>query len=523
MARRGATGLAILLAVATGVGALASDEMPADPEKKSEEKEKADKDKKEPPKPILSTTQHTVTIGGVALAYTASAGTLIVRNDKDEPYASMGYVAYTRKDATELSHRPITFAYNGGPGSSSYWLHMGALGPRRIVTADAAVTPPAPYTVVDNAYSILDKSDLVMIDPVGTGVSRAVGKAKDKEFWGTDPDIESVSRFIKEYVTANDRWSSPKYLLGESYGTTRSAGVVDYLQSNESMAFNGVILVSVALDLGAIFEYPQNERTFAMFLPTFAAVAWYHKALPHMPPSLEPLLKEVRVYALGDYTRALMQGAALSDAERDATAQKLHEYTGLSIEYIKKADLRVTEGEFTQELLREHRETVGRLDARFTGLTLDVLAKEADYDPQSEAISAAFTASFLDYYYRELKFPRDKTYTLAAPVYKDWDFGHKVPGSSFPIPGPTNTGPDLTHAMTTNPNLRVLVMNGLYDLATPFLATEYMMSHLGLEKSLQSNIEMKYYEAGHMMYVHPPSLERFKADVAAFIDRGQRR
>lgn len=523
MARRGVLPLTVFLTVATGVGAIAGDETSPDAEKKGAQDDKADKEKKEPPKPILSTTQHTATIGGAALSYAAAAGTLIVRNEKDEPYASMGYVAYTKKDVADLSRRPITFAYNGGPGSSSYWLHMGVLGPRRIVTADVAVTPPAPYPVVDNAFSILDKSDLVMIDPVGTGVSRAVGKAKDKDFWGTDPDIESVSRFIKEYVTANDRWNSPKYLLGESYGTTRSAGVVDYLQSNENMAFNGVILVSVALDLGAIFEFPQNERTFPMFLPTYAAVAWYHKALPRMAPALEPFLEEVRAYALGDYTKALMLGAAISEAEREATAQKLHEYTGLSIDYIKKADLRVTEGEFTQELLREHRETVGRLDARFTGLTLDVLAKEADYDPQSEAISAAFSASFLDYYYRELKFPRDKSYALSAPVYKEWDFKHKIPGAPFPIPGPTNTGPDLTHAMTTNPNLRVLVMNGIYDLATPFLATEYMMSHLGLEKSLRPNIEMKYYEAGHMMYVHPPSLERFKADVAAFIDRGQRR
>jgi carboxypeptidase C (cathepsin A) len=515
------TGLALALAAVMTAGVTVADE----PEAKEGDKKEGEKkeEKSEPPKPISSVTQHTATIAGAPLAYTATAGTLIVRNEKDEPYASMGYVAYARKDPGDLSRRPITFAYNGGPGSSSYWLHMGVLGPRRIVTTDAAATLPPPYTVVDNAHSILDKSDLVMIDPVGTGVSRAVGKAKDKDFWGTDPDIESVSRFIKEFVTQNDRWSSPKYLLGESYGTTRSAGIVDYLQGNENMAFNGVILVSVALDLGAIFDFPQNDRTFPMFLPTYAAVAWYHKALPTMPPALGPFLDEVRAYALGDYTKALMKGSGLPDAERAAVAQKLHEYTGLSLDYLQKADLRVTEGEFTQELLRGHRATVGRLDARFTGLTLDVLAKEADYDPQSEAISSAFAASFLDYYYRELKFPRDKTYNLSAPVYRDWDFKHKAPGSSFPIPGPPNTGPDLAHALTTNPNLRVLVMNGLYDLATPFLGTEYMISHLGIEKSLQANIEMTYYEAGHMMYVHPPSLESFRKDLAAFYDRGQRK
>jgi carboxypeptidase C (cathepsin A) len=475
----------------------------------------------ETPKPEQSVTQHSVVMGGVSVSYTATAGTLIVRNEKDEPWASMGYIAYTRKDA-EPARRPVTFAYNGGPGSSSIWLHMGVLGPRRVVTTDAAPTPPAPYSLVDNAYSILDRTDVVMIDPVGTGVSRAVGEAKDKDFWGVDPDIESVSRFIKQYVTDNDRWSSPKYILGESYGSTRSAGVVDYLQSRANMAFNGVILVSVALDLEAIFDLPGNDRTFPMFLPTYAAVARYHKLLPGETGELEPFLDEVRRFALGDYAGALLKGSDLSEAERSAVAAKLHEYTGLSVDYLQKANLRVTESEFTQELLREHHETVGRLDARFTGPTLDVLAKEADYDPQSAAISAAYTAAFMHYYHEELKFPRDKTYVVSARVFGSWDFKHKVPGAPFPLPTLTNTGPDLAHALTTNPELRVLVLNGYYDLATPFLATEYMMSHLGLEKQLQPHVEMKYYEAGHMMYVHEPSLKKFKEDVAAFIDRTDR-
>jgi carboxypeptidase C (cathepsin A) len=519
--RHAATGLALLLAAAV-LGSAGADEQAPDTERKVDEGAKADKTEP-PPKPIQSATQHSVVIGGTPVSYTASAGTLIVRNEKDEPCASMGYIAYTRKDPGDLSRRPLIFAYNGGPGSSSIWLHMGVLGPRRIVTTDAAPTPPAPYSVVDNAFSILDKTDIVMIDPVGTGVSRAVGKAKDKDFWGADPDIESVSRFVKQYVTDNDRWNSPKYLLGESYGTTRSAGVVDYLQSRESMSFNGVVLVSVALDLGAIFNHPENERPYPLFLPTYAAVAWYHKTLPSMPKALEPFLEEVRAYALGPYASALMRGSGLSEADRAAVARKLHEYTGLSVDYLLKADLRVSEDQFTQELLREHHETVGRLDARFTGPTLDVLAETADYDPQSAAISSAFTAAFLDYFHRELKFPRDKTYNVSARVFESWDFKHKVPGAKFPIPGPTNTGPDLAHALTCNPNLRILVLNGYFDLATPFLATEYMMSHLGLEKPLQPHIEMKYYEAGHMMYVHEPSLERFKADVAGFIDRTTRR
>jgi carboxypeptidase C (cathepsin A) len=498
---------------------LHAQDKPASPQEKPEKSEKAP----ETPKPIQSVTQHSVVIGGTPIAYTATAATLIVRNEKDEPWASIGYVAYTKKDPGDLSHRPITFAYNGGPGSSSIWLHMGALGPRRVETSDAAPTPPAPYRTVDNAFSILDRTDIVMIDPVGTGVSRAVGKAQDKDFWGTDPDIESVSRFIKQYVTDNDRWNSPKYLLGESYGTTRSAGVVDWLQSNANMAFNGVVLVSVALDLEAIFNMEENERPFPLFLPTYAAVAFYHKALPEPPPALEPFLDEVRAYALGEYASALMKGSALSEAERSAVARKLHQYTGLSVAYLEKADLRVSEGEFTQELLREHHETVGRLDARFTGVTLDVLSKEADYDPQSAAVSGAYTAAFMNYYYGELKFPRDKSYVVTARVFRDWDFKHRLPGARFGAQPFVNTGPDLASALTTNPDLRVLVLNGYYDLATPFLATEYMMSHLGLEKAVRSHIEMKYYEAGHMMYVHEPSLKKFKEDVAAFYDRTSRR
>ena len=272
----------------------------AEAPKKAEKPEKA-----EPPRAEKSVTSHSVVIGGVTVAYTATAGTLIVRNEKDEPWASMGYVAYVRKDSADAGRRPVTFAYNGGPGSSSIWLHMGALGPKRIVVSDAEPTPPPPYRLVDNASSILDKTDLVMIDPVGTGISRAVGGAKEKDFWGVDPDIDSVARFIRQWVTENGRWNSPKYLLGESYGTTRSAGVVEALQSRYGMSFNGVILVSVALDLEAIFNGPGNDRPFPLFLPTYAATAWYHKLLPSRPEKLEPFLDEVR----GLRARSLHVGA----------------------------------------------------------------------------------------------------------------------------------------------------------------------------------------------------------------------
>jgi carboxypeptidase C (cathepsin A) len=506
---------AILVLAALGSGSVLAQEEP--PEKGAEAT------RQEPPKPEQSVTQHSVAIGGVPIAYTATAGTLIVRNQKDEPWASIGYIAYVRKDAGAAARRPITFAYNGGPGSSSIWLHMGVLGPKRVVTSDAAPTPPPPYQVVDNASSLLDKTDLVMIDPVGTGVSRAVGEAKDKDFWGVDPDIESVSRFIKQYVSDNGRWNSPKFLLGESYGTTRSAGVVDYLQTKAGMAFNGVILVSLATDLGAIFAVPGNDVPYPLYLPSYAATAWYHKLLPNAPKELEPWLMEVRKFAEGDYAAALAEGDKLSDARRAAVVKRLHEYTALSEQYLDLANLRVSEGEFTQELLRQHRVTVGRLDSRFQGLSFDPLAKEAESDPQSDAIEAAYTAGFLDWYHQGLKFGQGKTYVVGADIWRTWDFKHKVPGVPIPLPSLTNTGIDLAHAMSSNPNLRILVLNGLYDLATPFFGSEYMISHLELPKSGRARIEMKYYPAGHMMYIHEPSLKAFKTDVADFIERASRR
>jgi carboxypeptidase C (cathepsin A) len=496
---------------------------PDKPAEKPAEKPPADRSTKEPPSPESSVTQHSAMIGGVAVSYTATAGTLIVRNQKDEPWASIGYIAYVRKDAGLPARRPITFSYNGGPGSSSIWLHMGALGPRRVVTSDATATAPPPYQVVDNAYSVLDKTDLVMIDPVGTGVSRAVGEAKDKDFWGVDPDIESVSRFIKQYVTDNGRWNSPKYLLGESYGTTRSAGVVDYLQTHAGMAFNGVILVSVAVDLEAIFALPGNDRPYPLYLPSYAATAWYHKLLGNPPKELEPWLTEVRRFAAGEYAAALAEGDRLSAERRAEIIKKLHGYTGLSEQYLDLANMRVSEGEFTQELLRQHRVTVGRLDSRFSGVTFDPLAKEAEEDPQSAAIEAAFTAAFLDWYHEGLKFGHGKTYVVMADIWRTWDFKHKTPGAPIPLPSLTNTGIDLAHAMAFNPNLRVLTLNGLYDLATPFFATESMVAQLHLDKTLQSHVELKYYPAGHMMYVHEPALKAFKADVADFIARTSQR
>jgi carboxypeptidase C (cathepsin A) len=362
--------------------------------------------------------------------------------------------------------------------------------------------------------------DIVLIDPVGTGVSKPVGDFKNQDFWGVDPDIESVSRFIKQYVSQNGRWNSPKYLIGESYGTTRSAGVVEWLQSKAGMAFNGVVLVSLATDLGAIFAMPGGtDVPYPLFLPSYAATAWYHKAIQNPPKDLEPWLTEARKFAAGEYTAALFEGDKLSEAQRTAVTKRMSAYTGLSEEYLRLADLRVSEGEFTQELFRQKRITVGRLDSRFVGPTVDPLAKEAEADPQSDAISAAYTAAFLDWYHEGLKFGEGKTYAVSVDAWRTWDFKHKIPGLPFPSPALTNTGVDLARAMTGNPSLRVLVLNGLFDLATPFFAAEYMMGHLGLPDALQKNIEMKYYPAGHMMYVNEPSLKAMKADLADFVAR----
>lgn len=480
--------------------------------------DKKDEWKREP-KAESSVTQHHLSVGGKGLDYTATAGTLVIRDDEDKPIANISYVAYTRRDTKDVGQRPILFAFNGGPGSSSLWLHMGVLGPKRVLVADPVPTPPAPYKTVDNEFGVLDKTDLVMIDPVGTGLSRAVCDKKDEEFWGVDPDIDSVSRFIAQYVSDNNRWTSPKYLFGESYGTTRAAAIVDYLRSRRSLAFNGLVLVSVATDIEAIFaELPGNERPYAAYLPAYAAVGWYHHMVPGQPAALEPFLAEVRHYAAGPFTAALLKGDALSDEERDAVAEQVHKYTGLSADYVKAANLRISEIAFAHELLKSRRLTIGRLDGRFAGPTQDPLQKYADYDPQSAAISAAYTAAFQDYYHVDLKFGQGRTYRATNfSIGEHWKWTHRPIDADGEQPI-VNSGVDLAQALVQDANLKVLVLNGYFDLATPFSATEYMMSHLGLPPGTAARIQMKYYEAGHMMYVNPPSLKKMKGDVDAFID-----
>ncbi|MEO6329555.1 MAG: hypothetical protein ABIO55_11505, partial [Ginsengibacter sp.] len=361
------------------------------------------------PAEIKAVTKHSVVIGGRTINYTATAGALILMNEKEEPVALFGYTAYT-KDDDNNNKRPVTFSYNGGPGSSSYWLHIGVIGPKKVVVNDPEYNPPPPYKFEDNTNSILDVTDIVMIDPVGTGLSHAVGKAKNKDFWGVDQDIKSISNFIKQYVTENNRWNSPKFLLGESYGTMRSAGVVDYLQENLGMVMNGVILVSSVLDLRTLTFQQYDDLSYILHLPTYAATAWYHNKISNKPESLESFLKDAEAFAGGEYATALMKGDRLTDGEREIILNKLVGYTGLSKEYLSRANLRVNEPQFTQELLRNEHLTVGRLDSRYKGINQNLLSESSNTDPQSSALSPAFTTAFLSYYYGELKMDRKNTY-----------------------------------------------------------------------------------------------------------------
>jgi len=475
------------------------------------------------PKGEVSTTSHTVKIDGKIVTYKAIAGTMLLRNGDDEPIALHGFTAYIKDGTTDNKTRPITFAFNGGPGSSSIWLHMGVIGPRRAAVNDPTYTPAAPYTLEENNSSLIDVTDIVMMDPIGTGLSHAVGKSKNKDFWGVDQDIRGISQFIKQFVTENDRWNSPKYLLGESYGTFRNAGVVNYLQENMGLAMNGVVMVSAVFDLRQLVFAQGDDISYVVNLPTYAATAWYHNKVPNKPASLNDFLNEARAFAKTEYTQALMEGDQLTGAAREKAIDRLAYFTGLSKTYLDKTNLRVAEPEFTEELLRAERKTVGRLDSRFTGINQDLLNQYSQYDPQSAAISPGYTALFMDYYYNTLKVNKAHSYHVSAYSSKgfDWDWKHAKNGGGFPTP--PNTGVDLAEAMSHNPNLKVMILNGLYDLATPFYGVEYTIDHMELEKEIKANIIMKYFEAGHMMYTHRPSLEQFKKETADFILKTSKR
>jgi len=500
--------------------------------------------------PESATSTGSVTVEGKRIDYHAVAGTLIVHpkgwddaaaretsgdktangdakdlGDDSNPKAeaSIFYVAYF-KDGAPSANRPITFLYNGGPGSSSVWLHMGAVGPRRVVTNDDSHTPAAPYQLVDNAYSLLDASDLVFIDAPGTGFSRIAGKDKEKAFYGVDQDAYAFGQFIMGFLSKYGRWNSPKYLFGESYGTPRSAVLVNALETGNDIDFNGVILLSQILNFDLSADAPQynpgTDEAYIVTLPTYAATAWYHNKIPGgRPADLQAYLKEVEHFANTDYAQALQAGAELDPAQREAIAEKLSHYIGLPAAYILKSDLRVNVGQFERNLLDAEGETTGRLDTRFAGPSIDVLSREADYDPQSAAISSAYVSAFNDYSRKVLGFGEGKTYKPEIGAGRDWINDHQPPGADSPVRGILNVMPDLASAMKQNPQLKVMVNGGYYDLATPYYEGWYEMHHMPIPPELGANIEYHYYQSGHMVYAHQASLKELHDNVAAFIQK----
>jgi carboxypeptidase C (cathepsin A) len=475
------------------------------------------------PKDQIVETKHTITIGGQEIKYTVTAGTIVLKEEAEKkgdkagesegekPKASIFFIAYTRDGVPTKARRPLTFSFNGGPGSSSVWLHLGVLGPRRTQMKDDGDLPQPPYRLIDNEYSLLDVTDLVFIDPVTTGYSRPVVGEKAKEFHGFKKDIESVGDFIRLYATRYRRWTSPKFLIGESYGTTRAAGLSGYLQERHGLYLNGIMLVSVILNFQTARFGPGNDLPPILFLPTYTATAWYHKRLaPELQNDLRATLKEVEAFTQGEYATALLKGASLSAEERASLVQKLARYTGLSADYIERANLRIDIHRFTKELLRHERRTIGRLDSRFKGIDRDAAGEQYEYDPSMMNILGPYAATFNDYVRSELNFESDLPYEILTPRVQPWSYAEHE--NQY-----VNVAETLRKAMTINPYLKVFVANGYYDFATPYFATQYTFNHLGLDASLQGNVTMAHYEAGHMMYIHLPALAQLKTDLANFV------
>ncbi|HWB86479.1 MAG TPA: hypothetical protein VG675_20220 [Bryobacteraceae bacterium] len=472
-----------------------------------------------PPQPTAkveektSKTQHSIQIGGQTIHYTAVAGTMTLRKADGTPTASIFYIAYTKDGVADEAKRPLTFAFNGGPGSSSVWLHMGTLGPKRVIMKPDGTPLPPPYRYTDNEYSMLDMTDLVFIDPVSTGYSRAVPESEARNFHGITADIQSVAEFIRLYTTRNSRWSSPKFLAGESYGTTRAAALSGYLQDNLGMNLNGIILLSTVLNFGTVRFDAGNDLPYPLYLPTYTAAAWYHKKLPKdlEAEGLKKAIAESQRYAEGPYTLALMKGSSISPEERAQVVKNLARLTGLSPEYIDLSNLRVTIGRFTKELLRDQQQVIGRYDSRLAGADLDTTGDRQDYDPSYASVQGLFTAAWNEYVRSDLKFESDLQYEILTGSVMPWSYREYE--NRY-----VNVGDTLRSAITQNPALRVFVGNGFYDLATPFFATEYTFNHLGLPANLRSNVSMGFYESGHMLYTRLESLVQVKQDMSKFME-----
>ncbi|PZX49539.1 carboxypeptidase C (cathepsin A) [Algoriphagus ratkowskyi] len=471
--------------------------------------------KKEDPKAQVFESKQSVVIDGKTILLKAKAGTFELKDENNKPIALFGFTAYFKENPEK--NRPIIFSYNGGPGSSSYWLHMGIMGPKRIVVDDPNYNQSAPYELVNNEFSILDVADVVMMDPVGTGLSVPIGEATGKDFWGVDQDIRSVSLFIMQFLKANGRLNSPKYILGESYGTFRNAGVMSYLL-DRGYALNGVIMVSSVFDLRTLFFVPTEDISYLAYLPTMAATAWYHNKVANKGSDLPAFVQEVRDFTENEYAPALFKGNQLSESAETEIAKKLQDYTGIAANIWKRADLKLESGEFFQELLRDEEMTVGRLDSRYKGVNLDPMSMSAFTDPQSDAISPAYTMGFLDYFHGDLGVSTDLNYSTSAYSKEGfkWDWSHR--GNQYwGTDGAVTTLPDMADALSKDPNMKVLIMNGYYDLATVFYGVEHSIAHLGIPKSASDRIIMTYYEAGHMMYTDLPSAKLFREDIKKFI------
>jgi carboxypeptidase C (cathepsin A) len=485
-------------------------------------------DDKKPAKPDapeptdkISITRHRATIGGREIAYTATCGTIVLKEESqkegksegDKARASVFFIAYSL-DGAQGATRPVTFSFNGGPGSSSVWLHLGVLGPKRVALDDEGRAPPPPYALVDNELSLLDRSDLVFIDPVGTGYSRMLAGEKVSEYHDYKRDLESVGEFIRLYCTRYGRWASPKYLIGESYGTTRAAGLSGHLIERYGMYLNGVMLVSVALDFQALRFEPTNDLPAVLFLPTYAATAWYHGKLAAelQAKALRDVIAEVEAFAGGEYTAALFKGDRLAGKERAAVARKVARYTGLSVEFVERANLRIEIFRYCKELLRVEGRTVGRLDSRFTGSDRDSAGERFEFDPSFAEIYGAYAATMNDYVRRDLRFESDAPYEVLKGLYMSWGWNEFT--NRF-----ASVGETLRRALAMNTHMRVLIANGYYDFATPYFGSDYTFDHLGVDAERRKNFSVSYYEAGHMMYVHKPSLQKLAAELRAFVTR----
>ncbi len=452
-----------------------------------------------------------LTVDGKAISYTATAGTLLVRDAAGKPQLSMFYTAYTAPGA----HRPVTFLYNGGPGSATLWLRMGSFGPERLLTTDPVSVKPAPYQVVANPDSLIGVTDLVFLDAPGAGYSRRLGDTRADEVYGVDADVTAFTRAIQRYINKNKRWDDPKYIFGESYGTTRSGALAKSLE-DEGVNLNGVMLLSSILNYG--MRQSGYDHIHVGYLPTYAAVAWYHNMVPDRPADLATFVQQARAFATGPYTAALAKGSDITPAEMDDMARQLSRFTGISPEYLKAANLRVDLYRFRKELLRAKRLTVGRYDGRYTGIDADSVGEGPEFDASDTSISGAYISSFMDLLTRKFGYETTLDYRQSARVEKDysWDMSHRDPQGRKQ--GIADVTQDLSAAMRSNPHMRVLSLNGYYDMATPFHNTERDIKHMMLPENLLKNLQFTYYEAGHMVYLNPQAMHQMRLDVQRFIE-----